>query len=349
MHSPRVVVFVSAVVAALALLACGGPVAAGSYSITHQFEYMPIGPALPTVHAFGTAWTSVTSGSNPGDDSDRKEGVFGAAGGGFNAHAFCSAGGSRAEAGATWSVESYSREKPVCGTYNVWGDAVADGNMNGSSAFATSRAWGFLEETVSDPTGWIKYGPSAWSAVGSASDVRWRRTFDPLSVALFAPNGDLLYSETLMNVWATIDTDQGTMTWNGGKLTLTAADAEFHIDLGSQYIEPLDGGGINFKVVDGVVTASSAWGVYDYVALPALGTTSNPQGQFTFDISNAPVQIDFDYSSFENELSPGENLTMRFGFESGLGAPATPELSTWALLACTGLFGVGMLRRRRTA
>ncbi len=29
--------------------------------------------------------------------------------------------------------------------------------------------------------------------------------------------------------------------------------------------------------------------------------------------------------------------------------PPTPELSTWALLACSGLFGVGMLRRRRTA
>ena len=27
----------------------------------------------------------------------------------------------------------------------------------------------------------------------------------------------------------------------------------------------------------------------------------------------------------------------------------TPELSTWALLACSGLFGVGLLRRRRTA
>ena len=36
-------------------------------------------------------------------------------------------------------------------------------------------------------------------------------------------------------------------------------------------------------------------------------------------------------------------------FQYELGDSATPELSTWALLGCSGLFGVGMLRRRRRA
>jgi hypothetical protein len=51
-----------------------------------------------------------------------------------------------------------------------------------------------------------------------------------------------------------------------------------------------------------------------------------------------------------NDLNGASSLGMVVEYEASESeGGATPELSTWALLCCTGLFGAGLLRRRRRA
>lgn len=67
----------------------------------------------------------------------------------------------------------------------------------------------------------------------------------------------------------------------------------------------------------------------------ATSTWSLPQ-DYTISLE-VPISVDVDIFDFGWDTQVNSQ------------ASATPELSTWALLGCSGLLGVGMLRRRRVA
>ena len=108
------------------------------------------------------------------------------------------------------------------------------------------------------------------------------------------------------------------------------------------------------------------WSIVDtYLAAPAAG----PDGIWASVILNGTHSWDqhVEYQtlvpvtgSADFSVSAGDRLYFEvasgsacyfdhFLYHVDISETTTPELSTWALLACSGLLGVGILRRRRTA
>jgi hypothetical protein len=135
----------------------------------------------------------------------------------------------------------------------------------------------------------------------------------------------------------------GTFDWDAlaGTLAVDAQSLDFLIDLTSPFVDPADRGTLDFMIRGGIVTRSTATGVFAGL-LPGVGAS----GTFTAALD----AIDFDY-----DLTPlvgeGEGVRLRFLDGIDVVTRVTPEPAPATLLGAglaglVGLAAVGARRRR---
>jgi hypothetical protein len=149
---------------------------------------------------------------------------------------------------------------------------------------------------------------------------------------------------TTAQSWTAAKAAAGGLSWNGlqGHLATFTSTAEWGFyatnlargDLWLGGLQPAgsDEPGGGWQWVTGEAWGFTAW---------SSGEPNNVGGENALETWGT--------GSTWNDRPDSASLGMVVEYESNGPGGSTPEVATWALLGCTGLFGVGMLRRRRRA